>query len=604
MRKRPIPITVTLTVSVGSLVFLAVGLVLFVQWSTSRQILSDLGGRSVLRNLAIMELGIRDHLDPARHAIDQLGQLIESGAYDLSNADRISDLLIGSAAAVPQIGTMIVADKNLKAVRLRRDPATDRYRLDRLDLSGSPRFVAEEREIRLVQGSHWGNLFYNPDSEITFINVRRPLIRDGEYIGLVVAAITTKELSDLTSELGEMFGSHTFVLYGEDRVLAHPDLASGHPSRSVDDPAVPLDQVGDRVLASIDQSVPTQIVDLAPERGARLLQLSVDNVKYFVLEQTLRQYGNTPLVIGAYRRAAEVDAPLRLLYLSGFIGLAFLLISLFCVVWLSRRVSLPIQRVSTGVAKVGTLDFDQVSEIEPSLIREVNDLATAFNKMLGGLRSFETYVPRKLVARLIKQGQASGAQSEERELSVMFTDIAGFTAMCEGMDAKEVADFLNHHLALLADKVEKEGGTIDKYIGDALMAFWGAPERIENTALGACRAALAMAKVISKDNKARVADGMKPVRLRVGIHTGPLVVGNIGAPSRINYTVVGDTVNTAQRLEALGKEVDPDAEVAILISSATKAQLSSEFVTIPANSFHVKGKTEKVDVYRLVWQKT
>ena len=586
------------------LVFLAVGLVLLVQWSTSRQILSDLGGRSVLRNLAIMELSIRDHLDPARHAIDQLGRLIESGAYDLSDADRISDLLTGSAAAVPQIGTMIVADKNLKAIRLRRDPATDRYRLDRLDLSGSPRFVVEEREIRLAQGSHWGNLFYNPDSEITFINVRRPLIRDGEYIGLVVAAITTKELSDLTSELGEMFGSRTFILYGEDRVLAHPNLASGHPSRSVDDPAVPLDQVGDRVLASIDQAVPTQIVDLAPESDARLLQLTVDNVKYFVLKQTLRQYGDTAFVIGAYRRAAEVDAPLRLLYLSGFIGLAFLLISLFCVVWLSRRVSLPIQRVSTGVAKVGTLDFDQVSEIEPSLIREVNDLATAFNKMLGGLRSFETYVPRKLVARLIKQGQTSGAQSEERELSVMFTDIAGFTAMCEGMDAKEVADFLNHHLALLADKVEKEGGTIDKYIGDALMAFWGAPERIENTALGACRAALAMAKVISEDNKARAADGMKAVRLRVGIHTGPLVVGNIGAPSRINYTVVGDTVNTAQRLEALGKEVDPDAEVAILISSATKAQLSSEFVTIPANSFHVKGKTEKVDVYRLVWQKT
>ena len=215
--------------------FLAVGLVLFVQWSTSRQILSDLGGRSVLRNLAIMELGIRAHLDPARRIVDNLGRLIESGAYDLSDADRISDLLTGSAAAAPQIGTMIVADKNLKAVRLRRDPTTDRYRLDRPDLSGSPRFVAEEREIRLAQGSHWGNLFYDPDSEITFINVRRPLIRDGEYIGLVVAAITTKELSDLTSELGEMFGSRTFVLYGEDRVLAPglPKTRSGKIMRRI-----------------------------------------------------------------------------------------------------------------------------------------------------------------------------------------------------------------------------------------------------------------------------------------------------------------------------------------------------------------------------------
>jgi adenylate cyclase len=582
------------------LVFLAVGLVLLVQWSTSRQILSDLGSRVVLRNLVIMELGIRDHLDPAQHVVEHLGRLIESGAYDLSDADRISDLLTGSAAAVPQIGAIMVADKNLRAIRLMRDPATNHYRLDRPDLSGNPRFVEEEREVRLAQGSYWGSLFYNPDLEITFINVRRPLRRDGEYIGLIVAAVTTNELSKLASELGEMFGSRTFVLYGGDRVLAHPDLVSEHPSRSVNDPAVPLDLVGDRVLARIDRAVPVQFVELDRDSGAEVLQLTVDNVLYFVLKQTLHQYGDTPFVVGAYRRATEVDAPLRLLYLSGLIGLVFLLISLFCVIWLSLRVSLPIQRVSAAVAKVGTLDFDQVEEIKPSLIREVNDLATAFNKMLGGLRSFETYVPRKLVVRLIKEGQASVVRSEERELTIMFTDIAGFTSMCESMNANEVAAFLNHHLTLLAECVEKDGGTIDKYIGDALMAFWGAPERIENTALGACRAALAMEKAISAENMTRVAAGREPVRLRVGIHTGPLVVGNIGAPSRVNYTVVGDTVNTAQRLEALGKEVDPDAEVTILISSATKTQLPSEFATTPAGSYQVKGKSEEIDVYRLV----
>ncbi len=590
----------TLTVSVGLLVFLAVGLVLLVHWSTSRQILSDLGRRLVIRNLAIMELAIHDHLDPARQVVDHLGRLIESGAYDLSDADRISDLLAGSAAAVPQIGAIMVADKNLKAIRLVRDPATDRYRLDRPNLSGNPRFVEEERQVRLAQGSYWGSLFYNPDLEITFINVRRPLRRDGEYIGLIVAAVTTKELSKLASEMGEMFGSRTFILYGEDRVLAHPDLVSNQPSRSVIDPVVPLDLVGDRVLARIDRAVPIQIVEFDGESSTEALQLTVDNVLYFVLKQTLHQYGDTPFVVGAYRRASEVDAPLRLFYLSGLIGLAFLLISLICVIWLSRRIALPIRRVSSGVTKVGTLDFDQVEKIKPSLIREVNDLATAFNKMLGGLRFFETYVPRKLVARLIEEDQASGVQSEERELTIMFTDIAGFTSMCEGMDAKAVAAFLNHHLTLLAECVENEGGTIDKYIGDSLMAFWGAPERIENTVPGACRAALAMEKAISAENMTRVAAGVKPVRLRVGIHTGPLVVGNIGAPSRINYTVVGDTVNTAQRLEALGKEVDPNAEVTILISSATKTRLPSEFATTPAGSYQVKGKSEEIDVYRLV----
>jgi adenylate cyclase len=254
------------------------------------------------------------------------------------------------------------------------------------------------------------------------------------------------------------------------------------------------------------------------------------------------------------------------------------------------------------VAKVGTLDFDRVEEIKPSLIREVNNLATAFNKMLGGLRSFETYVPRKLVARLIEEGQAAGAESEERELTIMFTDIVGFTSMCEGMDAKEVAAFINHHLTLLAACVDDEGGTIDKYIGDALMAFWGAPERIENTAPSACRTALAMKRAISSDNMTRAAAGMKPVRLRIGIHTGPLVVGNIGAPSRVNYTVVGDTVNSAQRLEGLGKEVDPDAEVTILISSVTRAQLPVEFKTAAVGSHLVKGKSERIDVYQLLGQ--
>ena len=111
----------TLTISVGLLVFLAVGVVLLEQWSTSRQILSDLGGRLVLRNLATMELSIHDHLDPARDVVDRLGRLIESGAYDLSDADRISDLLAGSAAAAPQIGAIIVADRDLKAIRLIRD---------------------------------------------------------------------------------------------------------------------------------------------------------------------------------------------------------------------------------------------------------------------------------------------------------------------------------------------------------------------------------------------------------------------------------------------------------------------------------------------------
>jgi class 3 adenylate cyclase len=154
------------------------------------------------------------------------------------------------------------------------------------------------------------------------------------------------------------------------------------------------------------------------------------------------------------------------------------------------------------------------------------------------------------VTRLIRAGDAGTIRPEARELTVMFTDIAGFTAMSETRPAPEVADFLNEHFALLGACVEAEGGTVDKFIGDALMAFWGAPETQTDTAPRACRAALAIARAVDADNARRTAAGRPAIRIRIGLHSGPVVVGNVGWPGRINYTIVGDTVNTCQRLEA------------------------------------------------------
>ena len=193
--------------------------------------------------------------------------------------------------------------------------------------------------------------------------------------------------------------------------------------------------------------------------------------------------------------------------------------------------------------------FDQVAPLSGSRFREINSLARSFNAMLDGLRAFGRYVPRTLVTRLVKEGRI-GAGTEERVLAIMFTDIVGFTAACEKMSAGEVAAFINQHLTLVSACVEQEGGTIDKFIGDAVMAFWGAPGHTENPAASACRAAIAIQRALAADNAQRIARGLAPVRIRIGIHMGPVVVGDIGAPNRINYTIVGDAVNATQRLES------------------------------------------------------
>src|SRR3546814_11538037 len=129
--------------------------------------------------------------------------------------------------------------------------------------------------------------------------------------------------------------------------------------------------------------------------------------------------------------------------------------------------------------------------------------------MLSGLRWFETYVPRSLVMRLIRLGEG-GVESEERPVTVMFTDIVGFTAASQRLTPRDTADFLNHHFALVAAAIDASGGTLDKYMGDAVMAFWGAPDDQPDHAARACRAALARMRAVVAANRARKARGRAP----------------------------------------------------------------------------------------------
>jgi adenylate cyclase len=597
---RELKIAPTLTLSVGFLVLLAVGLVLYVQWNASRKIMTELAGRVVIRNLEMVSQGISGHLDPVRNQVEYLADLVEKGVYDIDGKARLADLLIGAVASSPQFGGVFFLGSDGLAVRVRRGINGRRYDVDFPNLGRVLSFQAVLKKAQGEGAGYWADLVYNRKIDTTFINYRRPLRKNGRFVGLIAAAVTIKDLSKLVSDLSDIFGNTTFLMYGEDKVLAHPRLLTEPFPRSESEPAVSVERLGDRVISGLGRAVPSKFADLSDQKNARIHELEADGIAYFVLRKSLHQYGDLPFVIGIYRVAGEVNAPLRLLYTSGLIGLIILVIALLVAALLSHKIAAPIRRVTDGVMKVGQLSFADVQPIPGAWIKEVGDLARSFNGMLGGLQSFETYVPRKLVQRLIKQEGSSEIVSEERELTVMFTDIADFTAMCEGMTATEVADFINEHLTLLAECVEDEGGTIDKYIGDALMAFWGAPEPIENSAEKACRAARKIAIAMAKENEIRAAKGKALVRLRVGVHTGPLVVGNIGAPSRINYTVVGDTVNTTQRLEALGKEIAPHAEVIVLMSEKTASGLPTEFQTKPAGSFHVKGRMEPVAVHQLI----
>ena len=585
-------------VSIGILVLLSVGSVLIVNWIADRRIVEEITSRLVTRILSAEERSLREHLDAAIDQGNFIASAISSGRYRPAEP-ALADFVSGTLAAAPQVEGVVLSGGNGKALRVARGASNAEVQIEHFNVAGDRRFAAFADQIRSRKHPYWGPPLYLDQRQETFLNYRVPIWSGDAYLGFVALGISTRALSMLAKELSEPPRSISFMLYGQDRVLAHPLMTEGS-SRQSEDASFPLLRTfGDPVIANLDGSPPIDEFGLAPPAGVLAREPTVEGERYFVFAREITDFSELPITVGTYFLERAVDGPIRLFRWATILAVALLGVSLIVAAVMAGAIARPIRRAATGATAIGNLDFDEVAPLSGSYFREINSLARSFNAMLDGLRAFGRYVPRTLVMKLVKEGRV-GSGTEERVLAIMFTDIVSFTSTCERMSAAQVAEFVNQHLSLVSSCVEQEGGTIDKFIGDAVMAFWGAPGRIENPAASACRAAVAIQRALAADNQRRVAEGLEPVRIRVGIHQGPVVVGDIGTPSRINYTIVGDAVNATQRLESLGKTIDPDAEAIALVSEEIVAAVPAGFQFLERGTHLVKGKQESLKVFQLI----
>jgi adenylate cyclase len=210
-------------------------------------------------------------------------------------------------------------------------------------------------------------------------------------------------------------------------------------------------------------------------------------------------------------------------------------------------------------------------------------------------QAFGHYIAPEMVARLVHDPRRLSLHGEAREMTFLFCDLRGFTAISEGMqDSPErLTDLVNRIMTPLSDCILAEGGTIDKYMGDCVMAFWNAPIDVPDHPLRAVRAAIAMTAAIEKLNAELVAEGLPRVAVGVGVNTGRCVVGNMGSHRRLNYTVLGDAVNLASRLESASKELG----TAIVIGPETARQIRDRLPLRSLGAIKVKGKQDPIDVY-------
>jgi adenylate cyclase len=206
---------------------------------------------------------------------------------------------------------------------------------------------------------------------------------------------------------------------------------------------------------------------------------------------------------------------------------------------------------------------------------------------------FGQYVPPELVDEMAKDPGAYTLAGESRELTVLFTDVRGFTTISEGLDPKQLTRLMNEFLTPMTHVIHRHRGTIDKYMGDAIMAFWGAPLHDEQHAKNALLAALDMIDSLAALQDKFKAQGWPPINIGVGLNTGEMTVGNMGSEFRLAYTVMGDAVNLGSRLEGLTKEYG----VQIIVSEFTRAGVP-EFVFRELDCVRVKGKDKPVKIYQ------
>lgn len=214
--------------------------------------------------------------------------------------------------------------------------------------------------------------------------------------------------------------------------------------------------------------------------------------------------------------------------------------------------------------------------------------------------AFSYYVSSSVVNEMLKSPERLKLGGDKRDLSVLFSDIRGFTTISEGLSPEELVHLLNEYLTVMTDIVFKYDGTLDKYMGDAIMAIYGAPLEQPDHPSKACHSALDMMEGLKELNEKWIHEGKKPLDIGIGINTGPMMVGNMGSAQRFDYTVMGDSVNLGSRLEGANKSYKTN----ILISESTYERVMDAFVCMELDSVRVKGKTLPVSIYQLVGEKS
>ena len=454
-----------------------------------------------------------------------------------------------------------------------------------VDIRTLPHYVAAKASDKLALADP----SINPDVGSPVMTLGYPIHHDGHVIGVVGANLTLSSLSTYLRE--QRFSAHSITVIVDDkgRVIAHPDpMAAVHIAN------------GQAELAHVSDLADHRIAEALGHRdhvaGAPFRFTSSSGEELAVATEPFPAAFGKSWEVVIVAPTADFVGDLQRTNRTVFLWLAVAAaIELILIYLLSRYIARHIARISDRFVSARRLAFPS-DGARDSFIGELADLEGGFALLQNALSSFAKFVPRDVVTGFIESGQPVAPGVEERAATIFFCDLEGFSGQAEHLTPDRLLAQLTQYFATMTGAIADEHGTIDKFIGDAVMAFWGAPASDDDHVLRACRAAIRARRRMEKLQAQWRAQGHPVMNVRIGLHTSSVLVGNIGSPERLSYTAIGDGVNVASRLEGMNKAFGSS----VCVSDAVVAALGSRVLARPLRLVTVKGRRQEFMVYELL----
>ncbi len=518
----------------------------------------------------------------------------EDGRLSFDEPDRLTITLDASMAAIPDLAGLLLIDKNGTGYRLlgarRNDDDAPLKIGNYMQIPGIAEALALAKD---TTGSVWRRPVWVSEIQQTAINLHTPLFREGQFIGVLIQGKAVADLSIQLRRLQDFAGKVPFLLYGDDSVLAHPGLAELSSNASEADPLPSLNTFQDGVLASFPALKGVIFSVLSKDKSIKMGRSTFAGQDYFFAYRTLQvSAADKPITVGLYvdesRYQTERDRLREILIVGGGV----MILSIMAALWMARATVLPIQALAKASLHVATGDLDAVDPLPRSRMRELDEAGIAFTHMVQGLKErarimdlFGRVVPTAVAERMLRSPKELAPQKVEA--TVLFCDLVGFTALCEGLGADHLVQVLNAYFTDMVDIIQDQGGIVTQFQGDAILAVFNVP--LGDHAHPAKAFAAARAMQVHLESHSYLT---QPLSIRIGIATGPVIAANVGAASRMNYTVHGDTVNLAARLENLNKTYGTK-----IILSAETAERSGAQDIKSLGLVEIRGRTQPTEVF-------